>query len=113
MEHALEMGVILVQLGTEHTVVPVGDLRQTLIGFKSVFGKQRQAHMAFVYRHIADDDHGAAAGGNGLHFVKVLLSPQAHGRGGENDSVFQSKTAVAERAGDLFILFHVMPHLSW
>ena len=52
------------ELGADLTAVFVGSLADLLIEGKALFVKQGLLKPALGHRHVADDDHGAAAGGD-------------------------------------------------
>jgi len=88
LQNGHEVGVGLVELGADHAAVAVGGVDESLVVGGALFGEEVGAEAVPAHRHIAQDDHGAAAGGDGLQFGRLLLFGEAQGGGGEDDPVF-------------------------
>ena len=111
LEHGKHVGIRLVQLRADTAVVAVDDLGQLLVIGKALLVKQRFLDHTFAHRHIADDDHGAAARSDAADFFKILLVRQTEGRRRKDDAVFQLQTAVIDRTIDRFVHDAVPPVL--
>ena len=94
------VGIGLVELGADLTAVFVGSLADLLIEGKALFVKQRLLEPALGHRHVADDDHGAAALGQPLHLCQIFLVRKAEGGGGKDDAVLQLQSTVINGAQD-------------
>ena len=88
LEHGLEVAVRLVKLGADEAALLVDQAAQGLVVGKALAAVKGHGAVT-AHGHVADDDHGAAAGGNGPDFLPVLLLGEAQGGGGKDDAVFQ------------------------
>ena len=110
-QHGQHIGIRLVQLCADAAVVAVGNFGQLLVVGEALFVKQGLFKGTFAYRHITDDDHGAAAFGDAAHFFKIFLVRKPEGRRRKNDAVFQLQTAVINRTLNRFVHDAVPPVL--
>ena len=94
------VGIGLVELGADLAAVLVGSLADLLIEGKALFVKQRLFEPALGHRHVADDDHGAAALGQPLHLRQIFLVRKAEGGGSKDDAVLQLHSTVINGAQD-------------
>ena len=86
-DHSLEVGVGLVELGAQFAPVGMDGVCQRFVEGKALLGVQGGAEAMRQHRYVADDDHGAASGGDLLHPLHQLLLGKAQGGGGKDDPV--------------------------
>ena len=77
----------LVELGAQLAPVGVDGVSQAFVEIHALLGIQGGTKAVGQHRHIPDDDHGAASGGNGFEPLHHLLLGQAQGGGGKNNSI--------------------------
>ena len=87
-EHRQQVGIALVQLGTDFAICIMGDFHDLLVECKAFGVKQRFFKFAFAHRDIAHDDHGTAALCNGTDLCKVFFIRQSECCRRKNDAVF-------------------------
>ena len=87
LHHGLDVGVGLVELGTQLTPVGVDGVGQAPVEGPALLGVQAGDKVLGQHRHIADDDHGTASRGDGLHPLHQLLPGQAQCGGSKNNSI--------------------------
>ena len=83
-----EIGVGLVELGTGHAAVAVDGVDEPLVVGCAFFREEVGAKTVLAHRHVADDNHGAAAGSDGFQFGRLLFLRKAQSGGGKDDPVF-------------------------
>ena len=88
LQNGHEIGVGLVELGADHAAVAVSSVDEALVVGCAFFGEKIGAKAVRTHRHIANDDHGTAAGSDGLQFGHLLLLRESQSGGGEDDPVF-------------------------
>ena len=88
LQHGFHVGIGLVELCAELAALTMYRVRQSFIKGKSLFGVQGGAKAVGEYRHVAHDDHGAAAGGDPAQALDLLGLGKPQTGGGENDAVF-------------------------
>ena len=88
LQNGHEIGVGLVELGADQAAVAVSGVDEPLVVGGAFFGEEIGAEAVRAHRHIADDDHGTAAGGDGFQFGYLFLLREAQSGGGEDDPVF-------------------------
>ena len=91
------------QLCADAAVIAVDDLCQLLIIGEPFFIKQRFLKLALANRHISDNDHRAAAGGNFANFLKIRIIGKSERRRRKDNTVFQFQPAVIDGAIDCFV----------
>ena len=97
-DHALYVGVGLVELCTDPAIVLVCDLCQFLIVGKSLFAVKALSKPGGQYRNVANDDHGTSAGCDLLDLLIVFLALQSHRSRCKDNAVFQFQGPQFNRA---------------
>ena len=85
------------QLGTDQATLLVDGAGEPGIPGKFLFGIERRPESVFAHRHISDDDHGAAAPGNGPQTLQLLLLGKSQSSGRKDHPVFQFQSPVVHR----------------
>ena len=102
-EHRQQIGIALVQLGTDFAIRIMGDFHDLLVECKAFGVKQRFFKSAFAHRDIAHDDHGTAALCNGTDLCKVFFIRQPECCRRKDDAVFQLHPTIMDRTQDRFV----------
>ena len=75
------------ELGAQLAPVGVDGICQTLVKRHALLGVQGGSKAVGQHRHIADDDHGTASGGDFAQPLQQFLLREAQTGGGEDDPV--------------------------
>ena len=102
-EQGRQIGIALVQLGTDFAIRIMGDFHDLLVECKAFGVKQRFFKFAFAHRDIAHDDHGTAALCNGTDLCKVFFIRQPECCRRKDDAVFQLHPTIMDRTQDRFV----------
>ena len=103
LEHRQQVGITLMQLGTDFTVRIVSNFHDLLVKCKPFGIKQRFFKFAFANRNIPNDDHGTAALCDGTDFGEVFLIRQSKRCRCKNDAVFQLHPTIVDRTQNRFV----------